>query len=376
MILQYNDAVYAANIFENFFSNFGRIDDYLRKVKLERMMDVPSSLPGMGPEEDLFNNFDMHPSEMEFSVFLVKQKDFMRYLQLVSSHVVESSIPGKELTLLVKEKNTNSIVGMLRLGSPTINSKPRNEWLGKPLNTTDKSVMKRFNDSCIMGFCIVPSQPFGYNYLGGKLLSGICCSHAIRRMVSEKYETKLCMFETTSLYGSSKSSSQYDGMKPFLRFNGLTDSNFTPSLNDDVYRNLNQWFTERNQETPLVTEGASSRKLKTQTKMISVIKSSLKKENQSEYEKFCKLIDKAKGLTERKRSFFSTYGYDNVKEYLNLETDELIKKDNFDRFELDNVIEWWRNKASKRYDTLKSEGRLRTKVETWNNNPDEIDIIR
>ena len=28
----------------------------------------------------------------------------------------------------------------------------------------------------------------------------------------------LCMFETTSLYGNSKSASQYDGMKPYLRY--------------------------------------------------------------------------------------------------------------------------------------------------------------
>ena len=38
------------------------------------------------------------------------------------------------------------------------------------------------------------------------------------------------MFETTSLYGNSKSASQYDGMKPMLRYKGLTDSDFI--LND------------------------------------------------------------------------------------------------------------------------------------------------
>ena len=78
---------------------------------------------------------------------------------------------------MVYETNTNKISGFIRLGSPTINSKPRNEFLGKPLDTKNKEVMKRFNDSSIMGFSIVPSQPFGFNYLGGKLLAGICCSH-------------------------------------------------------------------------------------------------------------------------------------------------------------------------------------------------------
>ena len=57
--------------------------------------------------------------------------------------------------------------------------------------------MKRFNDSCIMGFSIVPSQPFGFNYLGGKLLAGICCSHLASEKLNEKYGGPFCMFETT-----------------------------------------------------------------------------------------------------------------------------------------------------------------------------------
>ena len=46
MILNRDDALYAANVFTDYFSNFGRIDDYLRKVKLERMSNYPTSLPG------------------------------------------------------------------------------------------------------------------------------------------------------------------------------------------------------------------------------------------------------------------------------------------------------------------------------------------
>ena len=45
------------------------------------------------------------------------------------------------------------------------NMKPRNILLG---NVPE---LVNFNKTCIMGFVIVPSQPFGYNYLGGKLLA-------------------------------------------------------------------------------------------------------------------------------------------------------------------------------------------------------------
>lgn len=375
MILSERDAQYAANVFKDFFANFERIDDYMRSVKMERVNQMTPSLPGLGPESDMFDRFDMHPNDMEIVLCDARQSDFMTYMELVTSAPVESSIPGKQMLQFVKEKNTGLMLGMIRFGSPTINSKPRNDWLGNPLDTMNKEVMKRFNNSAIMGFNIVPTQPFGFNYLGGKLLAAICCTHEIREKLNAKYDANICMFETTSLYGSSKAASQYDGMKPFLRFNGLTDSNFAPLINDTNFRKLNDWFTQRNGE-PLVPSDASSRKLKTQTKMVSIIKKSLKEYSETDYNNFCGIFKDALDLTEKKRSFYSTYGYDNVPDYLNLKTDTLTKKENFDRFYLENILDWWRNKAGRRYDSLKADGRLRTVVETWNTNAEDIDIIR
>ena len=89
------------------------------------------------------------------------------------------------------------VAGMIRLGSPTINSKPRNDWLGNPLDSLNPKIMERFNNSAIMGFNIVATQPFGFNYLGGKLLAAICCSHFTRDALNKKYDSNFCMFETT-----------------------------------------------------------------------------------------------------------------------------------------------------------------------------------
>ena len=375
MILNREDALYAANVFVEYFQNFNRIDDYLRRVKLERMSNYPTSLPGMGPQDDMFSDFTIHPNEMDFVCREVSTEVFVNYLEIVTSHAVEVSVPGKSIKWVVYEKNTGKIAGFIRLGSPTINSKPRNEFLGKPLDTLNPEVMKRFNDSAIMGFIIVPTQPFGYNYLGGKLLAAICCSHLTKDTLDKKYGGPFCMFETTSLYGSTKSSSQYDGMKPFLRYKGNTVSDFAPLINDDNYHQLNDWFKERNGE-PLVDPSASSRKLKTQTRMISIIKSSLKDTEPMEYQKFCQTFIDAKGLTEKKRAYMSDYGYDNVKEYINLETDELRKKDNYERYSFQGVCDWWKKLASKRYTKLKEEDRLRTEIECWHKNPECIDIIR
>lgn len=379
MMLSKQDAYHAASVFEKFFSSMERIDDYMRQVKMERMATYPAGLPGMGVETDFFDDFDMHPNDMEFIIGDCPQKQFMQYMEVVTSAPVESSIPGKQMLKIVKEKNSGKIFGMIRFGSPTINSRPRNEWLGRPLDSHNPEVMKRFNASAIMGFNIIPVQPCaGYNMLGGKLLAAICCSHNIRRELNKRYGSNICMFETTSLYGSSSAASMYDGMRPFLRFNGLTDSNFAPLINDTNFRNLNDWFRKRNGGEYLVPADASSRKLKTQTKMVSIIKSSLKQYDVDAYAKFCQTFKDALALTEKKRSFFSTYGFEqqSVKDYLNLERDDLVKAENYDRFELESIVSWWRTKAAKRYEQLKSDGRLRTKMETWNTNAEEIDIIR
>ena len=374
MQLSPSDANYAADKFIDYFANTGRIDEYLRTVKLDRIANQPVALPGFGPEDDLFTDFDMHPEDMDIRIYTAGDKDgfsneyFNERLEVTTSHAIESSIPGKSLKWIVKETNTDKTIGFVRFGSPTINSKPRNDWLG------DVPELGRFNRHAIMGFIIVPTQPFGFNYLGGKLLAMLCCSHLAREQLNAKYGSDICLFETTSLYGSTKSSSQYDGLKPYMRYKGLTVSNFTPLLHDNIFKDLNKWFTARNNDKCLVKEDASSRKLKIQTKMISIIKKSL--EDETKLMDFNDAIVAAKNLTEQKRFYMSTYGFKNSREVILGEQETLVKAENYDRFSVDQIISWWRKKASRRFESLKQEGRLRTKLETWNTNPDEIDIIR
>ena len=224
-----------------------------------------------------------------------------------------------------------------------------------------------------MGFAIVPSQPFGYNYLGGKLLALMCVSHFARETLNKVFEKEIALFETTSLYGSTSAASQYDGLKPFIRFKGLTDSKFPPLLHDEAFHNLHNKFSYFNNNQPLTENRASSKKLKRQRRMVSIIKNSL--EDVNKLKRFSKVMDNALNLTERKRSYTSTYGYENVREVILGEQDKLIRGQNWDKFYLENIISWWKKKAGKRYDKLKKEGRFRTEVELWTED-DNIQIIR
>ena len=374
MIIPEADAEWAADEFIDYFGHFTSIEDYLRYVKREIVTET-NHLTSL---KDEFFNEDIHPEEMEFDIKFIgsrfnqslPQDHYNNLLKAVSSHNNESNIPGRELRWMVYDKRSQQVLGFIRFGSPTINSKPRNIWLGNQPN------LSIFNRHAVMGFVIVPSQPFGYNYLGGKLLALLCVSHFARETLNEVFEKDIGLFETTSLYGSTTSASQYDGLKPYMRYKGLTESKFLPLLHADAFHKLHDHFTKLNDNQPLTDNKASSKKMKRQTKMISWIKNSLKEYGHDDkLSKFNDVIDMAFGLTQKKRFYISDYGYANIREVLLGEEDKLRRGQNWDKFHLENIISWWKRKATKRYDKLKQDGRFRDNVELWTED-NNIQIIR
>ena len=352
MILSESDAVYAANKFIDYYIQFNRIDDYLRFVKKDRISDRSGSL--FGADCEFFDAFGMCPNDMNFEVHVVdtNPKTTSRYnqwlysetLNLTASNAIEEAIPGRTHKWIVTETNTNKVIGVVRFGSPTINSKPRNDYFGEVLPLSD------INAHFVMGFNIVPTQPFGFNYLGGKLLALLACSKELKHQFDEKYGTDLKYFETTSLYGTTKGVSMYDGLKPFLRHIGDTESNFLPLFHDDEFRDFFWWFNERNGGERLISADKSSKKLKIQTKMISIIRNSLKDEEK--LKEFNNCIEHAKSLTEKKRYYFGKFEHS-----------------------MDEAITWWKKKATKRYEKLQDQDRLRTELEIWKPGVD-LEIIR
>ena len=352
-MLSNDKAIWAANQFIQYYSKFNRIDDYLRYVKGSRLSNSFGKL--FGPEDEIFSNFDMHPNDMSFTIHEVdtnpkpkskyNQDLYSEILNETASNAIEEAIPGRTVKWIVTEDNTKKVIGVVRFGSPTINSKPRNDYFGEVLP------LSVINQQFVMGFNIVPVQPFGYNYLGGKLLALLASSNKLKRDFDEKYGTDLKYFETTSLYGTTKGVSMYDGLKPYIRHVGDTESKFLPLFHDDYFREMFWWFNDNaNGGERLISADKSSKKLKIQVKMISIIRKSLKDKNK--LDEFNACIEKAKSLTEKKRFYISKFGY---------ETDE--------------VIEWWKKKASKRYEKLKFEGKLRTELELWKPGSD-LEIIR
>ena len=369
MILEREDALVCAKAFADYFGDIGSIEQYMRDEKLKDLESMPSSL--FPPEDDLFSDFSMHPKDMDIDVVEIPNEQWETLLSITSSHINKAPV-GRNIQLAAKERKTGKILGFIRLGSPVIYMRPRNELLGQVFSQNPDTT-QRFNDSSMMGFVIVPSQPFGFNYLGGKLMAAICTSHEVREICNKKYGMNLCLFETTSLYGSTKGVSQYDGMKPFIRFQGVTDSDMIPMMHGEKYTELKEFVESKVGDILEGDTKTTSRKLRTFTKIIALTKASLK--GSSEGVAFDGTIESAKRLTEKKRYYTSNFGYNNYIDYLACRTDTLVPGENYEKHHLANIIEWWKNKAGNRYESLKAEGRLRTELEVWTSGKD-IQIIR
>ncbi len=91
MILNREDSIYAATKLMKYFRDFNRIDDYFRARKIERVKDIPSPLPGMSMEDDLFQDYDMHPEDMNFKVYQIPNKLFESFAKSDSPQPVSKT---------------------------------------------------------------------------------------------------------------------------------------------------------------------------------------------------------------------------------------------------------------------------------------------
>jgi predicted metal-binding protein len=345
-----------------FYENLETIQDYFLERKKEKVV---------GLDHDkytklMFNDFSIQPKDMNFVVEQIEGKLFNPSTQIITSLPLEAQI-GRQITLGIKETNTDKYVGFIRLASPVLSIKPRND-LFEGLKVTANEV----NKYMINGAIIVPVQPFGYNYLGGKLLALICCSHEAREMLKEKYGERIdtVFMETTSLYGDIKGVSQYDGLKPFMKYGSMTESDIFMFPSDEIFmsiRNvLRPIYGKEEWGGSMVDPGPSGPKMREFNKIISILKNHLKVQNPVKFKEFFDFTKSHMKAKTKKRYYYSTYGYENAFEYIAADGKiPLIKRENFDKYSLENMIEWWKKKAQSRYIKLKTEERLRYEMEIY-----------
>jgi len=211
---------------------------------------------------------------------------------------------GRQLHYLVRDKRTQTYIGILCIQSSLRNIKPRNDYLfgglfdkdkemriielknsleifdeltliaNQPDKKTKKLQLKKLKDletekdkiykesrriykkvfgsgasarqlHMANGQTIMGTQPFSRTFNGGKLLALLCLSDQVAKDWETRFGEKLVTVETTSLYGE-KEQTQYDGLKPFWINLGEKTSGVTvikPS--NEVYDHIKRWMKRR-----------------------------------------------------------------------------------------------------------------------------------
>lgn len=150
-----------------------------------------------------------------------------------------SNLVGKQIYILVKDNNTDTCLGIISLSSDLKYLKARDkfiEWNSKEYLTNNK-----LNYIMNISTC-VPTQPFGFNYNGGKLLTSLVFSKEVISYIKEKYNIYIQGFTTMSLYGKSI---QYERLKQ-IKFVGYTSGSSLTNISQEVINYCKYYLQENN----------------------------------------------------------------------------------------------------------------------------------
>lgn len=157
-----------------------------------------------------------------------------------TSTMINNSNIGRNLHFLIRDRASDSYLGVVCITGDFMDLGPRDTFIG--WDREYKTHSGKLNNSCI-GSTIVPLQPLGFNYTGGKLLALLCLSDDVQNIWEKKYGDKLVSVTTTSLYGKNKAGglSQYDNLKHWKKM-GYSSGSIAYELKKDVERAALNYF--------------------------------------------------------------------------------------------------------------------------------------
>jgi len=163
-------------------------------------------------------------------------------LRTFSSTMKNNSNIGRNLYYTVIDEITKKFLGVICISSDFLDLTPRDKYIGWPKDI--KTTGNMINHTAI-GSTIVPLQPLGFNYMGGKLLALLCLSDTVQNDWRNQYGDVLVGVTTTSLYGNTKSNglSQYDGLEHWNKM-GFSSGSVAFDPNRDILNRIYNWVKE------------------------------------------------------------------------------------------------------------------------------------
>jgi hypothetical protein len=294
--------------------------------------------------------------ELEPYVEIVEDpKDVIKWsaVRRMISSMEFTANPGRNVKAFAKDRKSGKVLGVISLGSDITSLGVRDQFIG--WTKEDKFQNGKLNHTAI-GTSIIATQPLGYNFLGGKLVSALTTSPTFRKVWKEKYENTLIAVGTTSLYGIH---SQYNGI-PHFKTLGESKGKISIKPDDKYYDIWHKWLKENKADWYM--ENITNERARNGANMgyerngpVSGIK-----------QKILGAIFKELGIRADqyhhgfKRGVYFAMMYENGNDYLcsKIDEDKLIMKPKFKEGD-DYTIRWWKKHAISRYTKLHDEGRLK-----------------
>jgi hypothetical protein len=243
---------------------------------------------------------------------------------------------GRNLNFVVRDKVTKKYLGVICISSDFLDLTPRDNHIGWPRELKTQGGM--INHTAI-GSTIVPLQPLGFNYVGGKLLALLCLADPVQELWKKLYGDVLVSVTTTSLYGRTKADglSQYDNLDHWQKM-GFTAGSVSFEPEKNTRYQIRDWLKVKH--TRKYFEWYSAKKASGQPHKRDHKNRSL----QFVYSKLN--IPKELIRTDHARGIYWSPLYDNSVDYLNkrIDDDALIKS--FDT-SVEALTEIWRTKHAK-----------------------------
>lgn len=253
-------------------------------------------------------------------------KTWMTLRNFIHAQVYNQNV-GRTMRCFVIDRNSGRYLGVLALASDFVVIGPREKYIGWTADNRTKD--KRLNFTA-MAQTICPTQPFGFNYTGGKLMALLCCSDKFVNKWNEKYKKQaLIGITTTSLFGRP---SQYTRLKYWHDCGDTAGEQFLePS--EHIYQAMKEWMKKRYKKEYDGFVGANGGKVvsRPKTRITRFVLSRLgvraPKNNAPRGVYFCLL-------------------YKDGREFLRMEKQKILAKPLFDN-RLDVLFDMWKERYAK-----------------------------
>lgn len=163
-------------------------------------------------------------------------------IRTFSSTMKNNSNIGRNLYYTIVDEVSGKYLGVICISSDFLDLTPRDNAIGWARDVKTQQGM--INHTAI-GSTIVPLQPLGFNYMGGKLLALLCLADTVQNDWKRQYGDVLVGVTTTSLYGNTKSGglSQYDGLEHWNKM-GFSSGSVAFEPTKKTMRMVYDWVKE------------------------------------------------------------------------------------------------------------------------------------